>query len=262
VGPALRDPRRRARPGAFAARAGLVLGMALAGCGDARDVLPGPPVQPADDAAALPSDRAPRTAGDGEPAESDSHLRTFIDSIRSAEGRRLAGSDAPVRRSAPGTLVVEPHAAPAVVFQDEIAGGDMLRIHVFRGRLRAGFAILEIIHYEGGEFLLVDERTGATHAVDSMPVVSPDGLRFVTTSLDLVAGHQPNRIAIYRFTADGVVEEWSELPRGWGPSQPEWLDDRTVRFMANVVDLDVQPHALTQSVARVGRAGARWTLRL
>jgi hypothetical protein len=181
--------------------------------------------------------------------------------VRSAEARRLQRGDAPITRPTPDRLIVTPTEAPPISFEDETTAGDLMRLHVFRGRLAERFAVLEVIVYDGGQFMLVDERTGETHEIDAMPKPSPDGARFVTASLDLLAGNQPNRLAVYRITETGVTEEWSAEPQDWGPSHVEWIDDATIRLRSNVVDRAAQPPSLLQTAAWLDRSGERWSLR-
>lgn len=238
----------------------LLLPMLLLACAPGgNDAAPGG--ADGDDPAATAVDTLAGTAWDFDDVGIDGHLRAFVDSVRSSEARRLAGAAATVRRASLTRLIVTPRAAAPITLDDDVTGGDLMRLHIYRARLLDRFIVLEVIFYEGGQFLLVDEQTGAQHDIDGMPVASPDGARFVTTSLDLVAGHQANRIAIYRVTADGIVREWAEEPREWGPSQAEWIEPGTVRFRANVIDLDAQPHTIAQTVAWVDRTPSGWRLR-
>jgi hypothetical protein len=245
---------RRRRLGALG-----IVAFALAGCLIERP-------DTADGESALPPDYAPGPGGIDGPGSNvipaDGHLQAFIDSVRSTERRRLE-ADAPpgVHRPSLTRLTVTPTDAPAVDFDDDVDGGDLMRLHIYRGRLAARFIVLEVIYYEGGQFLLVDERTGDAEPIDAMPLVSPDGARFVTTSLDLVAGHQPNRIAVYRLEPGGIVEEWAETPRDWGPSHAEWIDPANIRFRSNVIDTSAQPHSVSQSVLRLERTDGGWALR-
>jgi hypothetical protein len=191
----------------------------------------------------------------------DGHLRAFVDSVRSAEARRLEDAAGTVHRASLTRLVVTPRAAPPVTLEDDVTGGDLLRLHVYRGRLLDRFVVLEVIFYEGGQFLLVDEHSGEERIIDGLPVGSPDGTRFVTTSLDLVAGHQANRIAIYRVRDGAIEREWAEEPRGWGPSEAEWIEPGVVRFRRNVIDTNTQPHAVSQAVGWVDYTATGWRLR-
>jgi hypothetical protein len=113
---------------------------------------------------------------------------------------------------------------------------------------------------EGGEFILVDARTGARLEVDGPPHPSPDRSRFITTSLDLVAGHRPNRIRIYRVTEGRPVLEWEATPRDWGAAAPHWLDSSAVRLDRTVVDTSTTPFTLRSSPMRIERDGRDWRI--
>jgi hypothetical protein len=172
--------------------------------------------------------------------------RAFVDSVRSTEARRIEQTDGLLRRVSIDRLWFLPDEAEPMAFDDQLDGEIML-LHVFRSRLPPGYSLIEVIRMEGGLFLLVDERTGERFEIDEMPAVSPDGERFATASFDVVAGHMPNRLVIYRFTDAGPQEEWSLAPHDWGPSDAAWLDDRTLRFLRNDLDMTVQPFRITQT---------------
>jgi hypothetical protein len=214
---------------------------------------------PAADAAA--ADTTPRLElpAPATPVELSGPIRTFVDSIRSAEARRLASVQDRAHRASVDRLWIVPTDAEPLAYDDILERNEVMRLHVFRGRLPQGFLLVEVVLMEGGQFLLIDERTGAELDIDGVPIVSPDGSRFATASLDLVAGHVPNRLAVYRFTPDGIEREWVHEPRGWGPSEVEWLDATTLRFQRNTIDLDTAPHTVSQigATARLGEAGWR-----
>jgi hypothetical protein len=146
------------------------------------------------------------------------------------------------------------------VFADEAVGDDLRWVHLFRGYVAPIDAYVVERRYipEGGEFLLVEAGTGRTTRIDAPPVPSPDGRRFVTASLDLVAGHTPNRIRVYRMEEGGPVVEWEIEPREWGAQRPTWLDDRTIRLERAVVDWNT--HGILSSPMSLRRAPGGWTI--
>ncbi|MFW6010640.1 MAG: hypothetical protein ACOC9H_01860, partial [Gemmatimonadota bacterium] len=107
--------------------------------------------------------------------------------------------------------------------------------------------LIEVQHYEGGGYQLVDGRTGRRHEIASRPVVSPDDRRFAVFASALDA-YSSNVLEIWRVGEDGVRQEW-ELdfagaeapgeravdPVGWGPRDLTWLATDAVR-----VHLEVQ----------------------
>jgi hypothetical protein len=116
--------------------------------------------------------------------------------------------------------------------------GELRSLHRFHGEAGGRrYAVVErILVPEGGEFLLIDRRTGRVTPVDGPPAVSPDGRHFATASLDLVAGHAPNRIRIYRVDERGPTVEWEVEPREWGARDPVWADPATLHLERGVID--------------------------
>lgn len=153
--------------------------------------------------------------------------------IRGGEEAPLLRDLAPaVERPRWDELVITVRDGRSVSFTDEVAGGEVAKVHALAGRVEALDAYLVRVVYvpEGGQLLLVSAATGLATGVDAPPVPSPDGRRFVTASLDLVAGHTPNRIRVYRVEPGGPALEFEIEPRGWGGTDPVWVDERTVRL--------------------------------
>jgi len=97
--------------------------------------------------------------------------------------------------------------------------------------------------YEGRYYVLVNAASGDTTQLQSFPVVSPDGQRFVTASVDIETGDSANELQIWRVTASGPQLEWNMHPGwdlkhpnpavlGWGPIRPRWRDQITVSISA------------------------------
>lgn len=248
---ALEHARRAIGRGRAAAllAAGAIVATALLGCGGGGDA----PDRPA---VAAPGDTLQLPAPDSR-VELPDYTQLLVDSIRSAEARRLEQAAARARRVSIDRLWLLPGDAEPVAFDDRL-DGELMLLHVYRGRLPQGYALLEVIRMEGGAFLLVDERTGARFEIDAVPAVSPDGARFATASFDVVAGHVPNRLIVYRFDGNGIATEWTLEPREWGPSDVEWLDGATLRFQRNDIDTSVQPFRVTQTPATARRAAGGW----
>jgi hypothetical protein len=83
--------------------------------------------------------------------------------------------------------------------------------------------------YEGGYYLLVDQRTGRQTVVWSPPSVSPDGKHFVCGSSDVLARYEPSGLQVWSMRT-GVPELLWERQTEWGMSQPRWLDGHTILF--------------------------------
>lgn len=119
--------------------------------------------------------------------------------------------------------------------EDDTPDDEVLSVvHHFREYLpEIGYFVLHRQFYEGHDYLLVEDSTGRRYELHAVPVVSPDGRRLVTASDGFTGGYVPNVVKIWRLR-DGHIElEQAIAPRGWGPSHPEWIDDRTIRLRKN-----------------------------
>lgn len=89
--------------------------------------------------------------------------------------------------------------------------------------------------YEGGYYLLIDQRTGYQTQVWSPPAVAPNGRHFVCGNSDVLARYEPNGLQVW--AADGRAPRllW-ERETEWGVSEPRWLDDRTILFQQDFFD--------------------------
>lgn len=102
--------------------------------------------------------------------------------------------------------------------------------------------LIEVELWEGSTVFLIGHEHGDTLALDAMPRFSPDRQRFLTTSKDLEAGYQPNRLSIFGLGPEGQVRRefvW-EPPEGeqFGPGEVRWVDSRTIEFTKDELDLE------------------------
>lgn len=120
-----------------------------------------------------------------------------------------------------------------------------------------------IIHrypYEGsGAWLVVDDSTGDSRIVFGMPVASPDGQRFVLTSMRDVAGYDPGMIEIWRMVGRRPEKEFSYDTENspWQASDPVWVDSSTLDFTKNTYTSMSEPDL--ESPGRIVRSGRKWT---
>jgi hypothetical protein len=188
--------------------------------------------------------------------------RTWIDSVRAGEAKRIDVSAGAVTRATWNVLVVRAQDGRQQQFTDVVSGDGVMRLHVYRGYL-ASIAqhLIEVIDVpEGGTFVMVDGRAGNRWEVDGPPVPSPDGSRIVTASLDLVAGHRPNRIRIYRLEPGRLVIEWETSPRDWGGTAPLWLDSGAIRVDRAMIDSTTTPFTVRTSPMRIERDSGSWRI--
>ena len=101
--------------------------------------------------------------------------------------------------------------------------------------------------YEGGYFLLIDQRTGRRTEIWSPPAVAPDGRHFVCGNSDVLAHYEPSGLQLW--TADGPrLRKLWERQTAWGASAPRWLDNRNIVFEQDYLengDVDTRVVRLT-----------------
>ena len=107
---------------------------------------------------------------------------------------------------------------------DRIEDSGAYRRYVYDRYIPEAALHLVAVHlYEGGGYFVVHSPSGGKTWLPSLPVVSPDGGRFVAASSSLDDGYAPNRIEIWRVGPDGLKREFV-LTGGnsWSPQDLKW----------------------------------------
>ena len=120
--------------------------------------------------------------------------------------------------------------------------------------------IVHHYNYEGsGAWVVVDDSTGDSRIVFGQPVASPDGQRFVLTSMADEAGYDPGMIEIWRIVNRRPEKEFSydTGEARWQASDPVWVDSSTIDFIKNTYTSMSEPDL--ESPGRIVRAGTTWT---
>ena len=89
--------------------------------------------------------------------------------------------------------------------------------------------------YEGGYFLLIDQRTGRRTRIWSPPAVAPDGRHFVCGNSDVLARYEPSGLQLWVVEENSLRLLW-ERQTEWGCTQPRWLDNKTILFEQDFFD--------------------------
>lgn len=226
--------------------AAVILGLAACGAsGGSEDAVE---TRAATDTVPRPSEQAPPAA--------------VLRKLRSGEADRIADAGGVVVRPRWSRLVVRGRAAGSRVFDDQMFGADLAEAHIYRGYVREiGQHVVERVYFpEGGEFVMVGDARADTLAIDHVPVPAPGGERFATASVDLVAGHRPNRVRIYRMAGGRPVLEWEHAPVGWGIDSLRWRDPRTLDAVRVTLDTTRTPFRTVHAPARVELAGEEWRI--
>lgn len=99
--------------------------------------------------------------------------------------------------------------------------------------LKIGYFLIHRQLHEGRDYLMIHERTGRRYELHDVPAISPDKQRLVTASNGVTGGYSPNAVQIWRLTGNGMELEQTLEPQGWGPSDPIWLDNDTIKLTKN-----------------------------
>lgn len=204
----LRRPRPSAGGSARFRALALAVALALAACAGA----PPPAATPfASDAECRPD----------EPFR-DCAYRVEAAALARVEGHAWRSGDTLVLALADGTLGLV----------SDTTEGDAYIVHRYEERLARERQHLVAYHlYEGGGYVLVDERGGGPSYLAARPVVSPRRTRFAVAHADLWAGYERNVVQVWRFT-DGAAElEW-EMDGGddWGAAGAVWRGETVLDF--------------------------------
>ncbi len=89
--------------------------------------------------------------------------------------------------------------------------------------------LLSVHLYEGGYYLLVDQRTGRRTQLMAPPVIAPDGRHFVCGNSDVLARFEPSGLQLWSLD-EGTPRLLWERQTEWGCTQPRWLDNKTILF--------------------------------
>lgn len=129
---------------------------------------------------------------------------------------------------------------------------DTVRVHRYKGYEPAiRQHVIEIGHWEGREFMLLDDRTAARNSACGPPVVSPSGQRFACADADFAYGSP--RIEIWRVTPGGIEKEFSSA-MDRPPRAITWLGEDRLRVVLHHYD-DSEWARLVY-----GLAGSTWRL--
>lgn len=182
---------------------------------------------------------------------SDSITAVEAAAIRAAEGKVLrAGSE----------LRIQLLNGRTAVFEDDTTEGSQFALPRYAGYLKAIHShVVHRIPYEGsGAYFVINDSTGDSTIVFGMPVVSPDGTRFVFTSMAGEADYDPALIEVWRMVAGRPEKEFSYdsgVDDPWDPSDAVWRDSITIDFVKNS---RLAPYPTT--AGRLIRTGTTWAM--
>lgn len=213
------------------------------------------------EAAAAPAPSAPTAF---EPVAAICTDTSEAAAMRCAEG---------VTRRSGDTVVIRLSNVGAAKRVDDPVDGAAYRRYYYAGRFGGdngtpAFHILDVRTRDGGAIELINAATGDSLVLRGVPLLSPDGVRFVTVE-ESNACELPTQLEIWRVSGDKPVQEYTLEPfdclaeSGWGPSDATWRSPDSLSFLRTALPADsLRRHLGERDTTRamlVRRAGA-WTL--
>lgn len=184
---------------------------------------------------------------------------SILDSIAAVEAIAIRTAEGRVSRAG-SELRIQLLDGCIAVLEDDTTEGVRFALPRYAGYLKAIHS--HVVHrfpYEGtGPYFVINDSTGDSTIVFGMPVVSPDGTRFVFTSMAGEADYDPALIEVWRMVAGTPEKEFSydsgkEDP--WDASDAVWRDSTTIDFVKNS---RAAPYPTTPG--RLVRTGTTWAM--
>ena len=117
------------------------------------------------------------------------------------------------------------------------------------------------LRYEGYYFLLIDSNSGRTTEFNAMPIVSPDGQKFVVVFGGSGETGEPAQLSIHRITSKGFEVEYSTAPETptWylTPNSAQWERPDLVRIEYSG---DLSGPTAKKTTCEVRKSGNQWQL--
>ena len=183
-------------------------------------------------------------------------IRNTFQCARAIEQHQLAAGAAAARVGDTLAITLAGGESLELIDQGEVA--ETIRYSYGDFFAQIGYHFLHVQYYEGGGYLLVNAVSGSAQVVFGEPIVSPDGARLITTSLDLIAEFDPNGIQIWRLTSDSLVLEHQATPDDWGPAAARWTGPNAVDVAMGYVETATFPDAVVRDTLHLRLEDGRW----
>ena len=95
---------------------------------------------------------------------------------------------------------------------------------------KVGFFVFRNNYYEGGNFSLINDKSGKEYIIEGFPKLSPDAKHLIVTNQEAEAGFEFNGIQIFGFP-NGRFEKLLEKEMDtMEPHAPIWIDNKTIEI--------------------------------
>jgi hypothetical protein len=139
---------------------------------------------------------------------------------------------------------------------------ELERYNVIDVQAGGRFATVRQQFHEGNTWHVLDLRSGRLTETSGYPLFSPSGSKFVSASMDLLAGYSATVLDVYVVTRYGVTRVFRGIPPDqvvvpWGPGRVRWLDDNTIAFMRTTSDASANE---SETPATLALRGGMWRI--
>jgi len=186
---------------------------------------------------------APRSAYDALPSSPWMRVEPIseegeLDLDPQKEERQRLRTAGPMVQRIGRTLVLRPTAhIPLRLTDNPVEDYDANIAYEYLASLpKIGQWLLSVHLYEGGYYVLIDQRTGRRTPIWGPPAISPNGRHFVCGNSDVLAHYEPNGLQVW--SAEGSPRLLWERETEWGVQEPRWLDDHSILFQQDFFDKD------------------------
>jgi hypothetical protein len=218
------------------------------------------PIKKLSDSAIRTVDTTTRAISDS--MHSETHPYSALYKLVEPDTAELAAARAVGKASREGSeLRIKLLNGKTATFLDDTTAGLKFALPRYDGYLRSIHShVVHILQYEGsGAYLVVDDSTGDSTIVFGKPVASPDGTRFVLTSMaGAGAGYDASMIEVWRMVGRKPEKEFSYDTEHspWEASDAVWRDSLTIDFDKNTFVSFDKPDK--KAPGRLTRTGTTW----
>jgi hypothetical protein len=188
------------------------------------------------------------------PASSTRPPLSWSDSLDAFEVAAIAASGGKASRANYWELRIKLRNGGTLVFKTD---STIMMSYRYAGYLKEihSHVVHRVPYEDSGNYLVVDDSTGDSTTVWAMPVPSPDGTRFVLTSIGEDEGSDVGNISVWRMLGRKPQKEFSINDGGWRSSDAVWRDSVTIDFMRNTNPDPDDPFRYIKTPARLTRTG-------
>ncbi len=95
---------------------------------------------------------------------------------------------------------------------------------------KMGFFVFKIHRFEGGDYILMNDKFGYATPIYGMPKLSPDLNKIIVTNADVDAGFEYNGIQLFEMSDKGIETLFEEEFEHFAPHNPIWIDEKNIEF--------------------------------